>query len=269
MQNYARDINSLKSAISQHDIKCIVLVHLAGYPCDLDEINALCQEHNIKVIEDCAHAFGASYKGSSIGSSDNTCCWSFQAVKNMPIGDGGAITCSDIDRDTIYRRMRWMGIDKDTISRNTRGYKWEYDVKDVGFKYFMNDISASIGSVQIKYIHEDNSRREQIANLYKNGLTSATLPNYEDDRKSSYHFYPVFFRNRQEVYDELTRNNIYPGIHYKLNTRYKMYEDSLKMRLDGAYQYESTELTLPIQTLLSDGDVCRVIEIVNKVGVRL
>jgi len=263
------DINSLKDAISQHDIKCIVLVHLAGYPCDLDEINAICQDHGIKVIEDCAHAFGATYKGNAIGSGDNTCCWSFQAVKNMPIGDGGAITCSDYDRDTIYRRMRWMGIDKDTISRNTRGYKWEYDVKDVGFKYFMNDIAASIGSVQIKYIHDDNRRREQIANLYKKNLIAASLPDYSNDRKSSYHFYPVFFKNRQEVYDELTRNEIYPGIHYKLNTRYSMYKNSLKMDLSGSHQYESSELTLPIHTLLTDNDVGRVIDIVNKVGVKL
>jgi dTDP-4-amino-4,6-dideoxygalactose transaminase len=163
-----------------------------------------------------------------------------------------------------------MGIDKDTISRNTKGYKWEYDVKDVGFKYFMNDIAATIGSVQIKYIDQDNNRREQIANLYRQNLRSATLPNYLNDRKSSYHFYPVFFKNRQEVYDALTQNEIYPGIHYKLNTRYGMYKDSIKMGdLEGAHRYESTELTLPIHTMLADDDIQRVIDIVNKVGIKI
>ena len=259
-------VDSLKEAIKHHKISCLIPVHLGGYPCDLDEINTLCLENGITVIEDCAHAFGASYKGKMVGSGENTCCWSFQAVKNMPIGDGGALTCNDADRDTIYKRMRWMGIDKDTISRNTKGYKWEYDVKDVGFKYFMNDIAATIGSVQIKYINQDNTRRKEIADLYRNNLTSVMHPAYEDNRVSSYHFYPVFLKNRMEVYDALTRAEIFPGIHYKLNTRYRMYDDALRMDLTGAHEYERTEITLPIHTLLSDDDVMKVVDIVNKHG---
>lgn len=89
------DPNSVEDAIKEHgadSIKGILLVHLGGYPVDLDAFRALSAKYDIPLIEDCAHAFGSRYKGKKIGDSENVCCWSFQAVKNMPVGDGGAIT---------------------------------------------------------------------------------------------------------------------------------------------------------------------------------
>jgi perosamine synthetase len=261
------DVSSLKAAIASHDIKALIVVHLAGYPCDMDEINDICRENNIKVIEDCAHAFGAHYKGSPVGSGQNICCWSFQAVKNLPLGDGGAVTTQDLDLDILMRKLRWMGIDKDTISRNTVGYKWEYNVPEAGYRFYMNDIAATIGSVQIKYIDEDNAKRQRIASIYKENIRSGTAPDYRDDRKSSYHFFPFFFSNRKEVYDELVSSDIHPGIHYKLNTRYPMYSESIRMGdLKNAHLYESTEITLPIHTFLTDDDLQKVIDVVNRVG---
>jgi len=260
-------VDSLREATEKFDIKALVVVHLAGYPCDMDEINAICKSKGIKVIEDCAHAFGAQYKGMPVGSGENICCWSFQAVKNLSLGDGGAISTRDQDLDILLRKLRWMGIDKDTISRNTTGYKWEYNVPEVGHRVYMNDIAAAIGSVQIKYIDEDNEKRRKIASFYRENIISANHPDYKEDRISSYHFYPVFFENRNEVYAELVKNDIHPGIHYKLNTRYPMYSDSLKMgNLEGAHKYESTEITLPIHTLLSNSDIEKVVDIVNRVG---
>lgn len=263
-------VDSLKRAINQFDIKCLIVVHLAGYPCDMDEINSICNENGIRVIEDCAHAFGSIYKGNPIGSGDNTCCWSFQTVKNMPVGDGGAITTQNPELDSLFKKLRWMGIDKDTISRTAKGYKWEYDVPVTGFRGYMNDITAAIGSVQIKYVDDDNNRRKEIARIYRENIKTCTFPEYKDDRVSSYHFFPTFFSNRKEVYDQLVINDIHPGIHYKINTRYSMYRDSLRSEdLKGAESYESHEITLPIHTKLKDDDLDRVIDIVNRVGRKL
>jgi len=196
-------VDSLKEAISKfRDIKCLFLVHLGGYPCDIDEIELICKESGITIIEDCAHAFGSKYKGRMIGDSDNMCCWSFQAVKNMPVGDGGAVTTKSKESDDLLKKLRWMGIDKDTISRSQSGYKWDYDVTEVGFKYFMNDITAAIGNVQIKYVDEDNLRRKQIAEYYRDSIKNCKLPDYKEDRSSSYHFYPLFFENKDRVYSQ-------------------------------------------------------------------
>lgn len=260
-------VDSLKEAIENFKIKALVVVHLAGYPCDMDEINAICKLNEISVIEDCAHAFGAQYKGNPVGSGENICCWSFQAVKNLPLGDGGAISTQNTDLNILLRKLRWMGIDKDTISRNTTGYKWEYNVPEVGHRVYMNDIAAAIGSVQINYIDEDNEKRRKIARFYRENIISANHPDYKNDRVSSNHFYPVFFENRKEVYDELVKNDIHPGIHYKLNTRYPMYAESPRIgNLVGAHKYEKTEITLPIHTMLEDGDLQKVVDIVNRTG---
>lgn len=256
---------SLKEALSKHpDIRCLFMVHLAGYPCDIDEIEQICKESGVVIIEDCAHAFGASYKGRMIGDCENMCCWSFQAVKNLPVGDGGAVTTKNKTLDTLLKKLRWMGIDKDTISRAQSGYKWDYDVTEVGYKCFMNDITAAIGNVQIKYVSQDNARRKQIADYYRDNIRNAEKPEYTSDRQSSYHFYPLFFANKEKVYSELVDNGISPGVHYKLNTRYRMYSGSLVSGdMQGAQQYEKTQLTLPIHTKLSDNDVDLVVRIVN------
>ena len=257
--------SSLMQALSNPpDLKCLFLVHLAGYPCDIDEIEKICKESGVVIIEDCAHAFGASYKGRMIGDCDNMCCWSFQAVKNLPVGDGGAVTTKNKHLDTMLKKLRWMGIDKDTISRAQSGYKWDYDVTDVGYKCFMNDITAAIGNVQIKYVTQDNARRKQIADYYRDNIRNAKKPEYHNDRQSSYHFYPVFFDNKEKVYNGLVDNGIHPGMHYKLNTRYRMYSNSITTGdMSGALEYERTQLTLPIHTKLSDNDVERVVSIVN------
>jgi len=245
-------------------IKCLIVVHLGGYPCDMDEIQQICKESGIIIIEDCAHAFGASYKGKMIGDSNNICCWSFQAVKNMPIGDGGAITTKNYQQDILFKKLRWMGIDKDTVSRSQSGYKWDYDVTELGYKCFMNDIAAAIGNVQIKYINQDNDRRKQIAEYYRENIKTAVKPSYLNDRKSSYHFYPLFFEEKEKIYNKLIENEIYPGVHYKLNTRYSMYSKCLYAGdLSGALEYERTQLTLPIHTKLKDHDIEKVVSIVN------
>jgi len=256
---------SLKEALSKHpDIRCLFMVHLAGYPCDIDEIEQICKESGVVIIEDCAHAFGASYKGRMIGDCENMCCWSFQAVKNLPVGDGGAVTTKNKTLDTLLKKLRWMGIDKDTISRAQSGYKWDYDVTEIGYKCFMNDITAAIGNVQIKYVTQDNARRKQIADYYRDNIRNAEKPEYTSDRQSSYHFYPLFFSDKEKVYSELVDNGISPGVHYKLNTRYRMYSGSLVSGdILGAQQYEKTQLTLPIHTKLSDNDVDLVVRIVN------
>jgi perosamine synthetase len=267
------DVNSVEKLISKDpEIKAIVVVHVGGYSCDMVRINEIAEKYKLKVIEDCAHSFGGTFNNKMIGDTENICVWSFQAVKNLPVGDGGGISTKDDELASRIRRLVWLGIDKTTVDRSNldsknQTYNWDYEVVDVGYKYHMNDIMATIGIEQLKYIKEDNKRREHIAKRYEEEIlnTNCIKPNYENNRKSSYHFYPLFFKNRNDVYKKLTENFIYPGMHYKRNDKYEIFKEFEKDNLSGASIFEDTELTLPIHLHLTDDDVTKIIEIVNKI----
>ena len=262
---------SIERMISIHpDIKAIILAHIGGYSCDMERINEIAKRNKIQVIEDCAHSFGGKYKGKMIGDTDNTCVWSFQAVKNLPVGDGGGISTKDDAIASRIRKLIWLGIDKNTVERSNldskkQSYNWDYEVIDIGYKYHMTDIMATIGLVQFEYLESDNQRRKLIAERYRNEITNPKCkkPDYKEDRESSYHFYPLFFENRDDVYKKLTDNLIYPGMHYKKNDRYIIFRNFEKDKLNGADLFERSELTLPIHLHLTDEDVTKIISIVN------
>ena len=268
-------IESIREAFEIHkDIGAILVVHIGGYSCDMDEINSIAKEYNVSVIEDCAHAFGGQYKGSMIGDTDNICVWSFQAVKNLPVGDGGGISTKDNVVADKIRKLIWLGIDKTTVERSNldstkQSYNWDYDVVELGYKYHMNDIIATIGLNQMNYIEEDNERRREIAARYRNEIKKGIceFPDYRDNIVSSSHFFPLFFKNRDEVYKKLVANNIYPGMHYKRNDRYKVFDEYIKEfgynDLKGAKKYEKTELTLPMHLHLSKEDIDKIIKTLN------
>jgi len=262
---------SIERMISSHpDIKAIILAHIGGYSCDMERINEIAKRNKIQVIEDCAHSFGGKYKGKMIGDTDNTCVWSFQAVKNLPVGDGGGISTKDDAIASRIRKLIWLGIDKNTVERSNldskkQSYNWDYEVIDIGYKYHMTDIMATIGLVQFEYLESDNQRRKLIAERYRNEITNPKCkkPDYKEDRESSYHFYPLFFENRDDVYKKLTNNLIYPGMHYKKNDRYIIFRNFEKDKLNGADLFERSELTLPIHLHLTDEDITKIISIVN------
>ena len=262
---------SIERMISIHpDIKAIILAHIGGYSCDMERINEIAKRNKIQVIEDCAHSFGGKYKGKMIGDTDNTCVWSFQAVKNLPVGDGGGISTKDDAIASRIRKLIWLGIDKNTVERSNldskkQSYNWDYEVIDIGYKYHMTDIMATIGLVQFEYLESDNQRRKLIAERYRNEITNPKCkkPDYKEDRESSYHFYPLFFENRDDVYKKLTDNLIYPGMHYKKNDRYIIFRNFEKDKLNGADLFERSELTLPIHLHLTDEDITKIISIVN------
>jgi len=254
------DVESAASKISGRT-KAIMAVHLGGYPCDLDELYALARSNGIAVIEDCAHACGAVYKGKRIGSHGELHAFSFQAVKNLPMGEGGALVVSEEKLDVRLRRLRWMGIDKDTFLR-TRGavYNWNYDVTELGFKYHMNDIHAAIGLAQLRRLDADNARRSEIATRYRRGLVGAPgvrLLRQSNDRMSSNHLFCILVENRDSLVLKLKSAGIETSVHYRRNDLYPMFrrDDSLI----NAEQFWQSVLSLPLHLLLTDEQVDYVI----------
>jgi len=248
-------VESVKQKITDRT-RAVIVVHYGGYPADIDELYSLARASDIAVIEDCAHACGATYKAKRIGSHGDFHAFSFHAVKNLPTGDGGALTVRSSDHDARLRRLRWLGIDKDTFRRTTsKSYDWEYDVPEVGYKYHMNDIEAAIGIAQLRFLDRENARRAEIASIYHDALSKVggiDLPPASADRTSSFHLFPIRVENRDALIDKLRSEGIGAGVHYRRNDEYPMYE---KSDLPGAELFSSRVLSLPMHMCLTDDDV--------------
>jgi len=264
-------VESIEQALKEHsDIKAIIVVHVGGYSCDMDAINDIAKTHNVKIIEDCAHAFGSKYKGKKVGDTDNICVWSFQAVKNLPVGDGGAISTNDDEVHKRLMKLRWLGIDKDTVSRSNlksskQTYNWDYNVEELGYKYHMSDINSLMGIIGLEEVDSGNSRRKEIVNYYLENVTNDLIkPDYKLDRESSCHFIPLFFEDRDYVYETLKNNKVFCGMHYKRNDQYEMYNSFPKVgNLENTEWYQNHQITLPIHLFLTDGDLNFISNVIN------
>jgi perosamine synthetase len=207
--------------------RAIQVVHYGGRACDMDKIMAIAKKHNLIVIEDCAHAFGGEYKGKKLGSIGDIGCLSFQAVKNLATGDGGMIVTQNHDWSDLVKKLRWVGITKDTFNRNIGQYSWFYDVVDAGFKYHMNDIMAAIGLAQFEKIEWMNQQRQRWSEYYDEhlkGIGDIQLPPLKDYMKPSYHNYVIKTEHRDELQNYLRENGISTGVHYYPNHLFEMYK---------------------------------------------
>ena len=221
------DASQIEPLITERT-KAIIVVHYGGHPCDMDAVLDIAQRHNLKVIEDAAHACGAEYKGRRIGSIGNATCFSFHAVKNLATGDGGMITVHDSELDQRLRRLRWMGITKDTWSRTEpeRGYSWYYWVEEVGFKCHMNDIAAAIGLVQLEKLEQTNARRRQIVQMYNEAFEALDwleTPVEKPYAYSAHHNYVVKLDRRDDFIAFLGERGIGTSVHYIPNHLYDIY----------------------------------------------
>jgi dTDP-4-amino-4,6-dideoxygalactose transaminase len=249
-----------------HKTRAVMYVGLGGRYGHLQEISDLCRRRGLKLILDAAHMAGTRSWKKHAGHEADVTVFSFQSVKNLPTADGGMICFRDAELDARARKMSWLGIDKDTYARSQQDgtYKWKYDVPYVGFKYHGNSIMAAIGIVQLKYLDQDNARRREVAELYKQNLSGTKLwiPTDLEGSEQSQHIFQVVVNDRDRVLNNLNNVGIYPGVHYVDNTNYPMYR----------YGYDESRfsqivsaklLTLPLHLEMTDEDVIRVAETVN------
>jgi perosamine synthetase len=251
--------------------KAIMCVHYRGHPCDMDEINRIAAENSLFVIEDCAHAAGAEYKEKKVGLGGNLCCWSFHAVKNVPCGgDGGMLTTDNESFANRAKRLRWLGIDKDTYTRTEeiggKWYAWKYEISEIGYKYHMNDHAASIGREQLKVLDSSNQRRKFIANIYKeelSGVHGITLLKDKDYAKSSNHLFVVKAENRNKLFMKFKIKGIAAGMHYVPNHLFPMFRH-LNPEVPVAERVWNDIISLPLHLDLTNEDVFRVCKIIKE-----
>lgn len=209
--------------------RAVMFVGMGGNTGRLKDVVKLCKKHNLKLILDASHMTGTRWKGGGhVGAEADVSIFSFQAVKNLPTADSGMICFRDTHLDEDVRKWTWLGINKDTYARTTSQgtYKWHYDVEHVGFKYHGNSIMAAIGLVSIKYVDPDNAYRRQLAEWYDEMLSDEPriqrVP-MSPDCVPSRHLYQVEVDRRDEAMLALNQAKIYPGVHYRDNTSYRMY----------------------------------------------
>ena len=177
------------------------------------------------------------------------------------------------DYDTLVRKLSWLGIDKDTYQRsNDKGnYKWEYDLVDVGYKYHGNSIMASMALVGLKYLDEDNNRRREICENYEKELTKhgiQTIKTHKDCVFSSRHLFQIVVNQRNKFMELLNSNGIYPGVHYRDNTNYKMYKYGFGT-CPNSLTISEKLITLPLHMNLNEEDVKYIIEKVIEINKNL
>lgn len=260
------DIDDVISKVSERT-KAIIPVHYGGRPVDIDKLRKAIGK-KIYIVEDCAHACGAKYKGRPVGGLGDIGCFSFHAVKNLAMGEGGAITLNNKKMAERAKRLRWLGIDKGTWDRTKtdRSYLWEYNVDEIGLKSHLNDISAAIGLVQLKKLKKANLRRRRIIAMYRKGLEGVkeiVMPPKDDsDFISSWHLCEIKANRRNDLSIFLQKKGINTSVHYKPIHLYRCY--SSHPILAKAEKLFSEIITLPLYPDLSDKEVNYIIEMIKK-----
>lgn len=258
---------SVLSKISEKT-KAVIFVGLGGNTGRLDEIIKICKEKNLKIILDAAHMSGTRVNGKIAGQEADVICYSFQAVKNLPTGDSGMICFREKENDELVRKIAWLGINKDTYARtvNSNGaYKWKYDVEYVGNKYNGNSIMAAIAIVQLRYLDRDNAYRRQLAKWYREEFEKYSdkvkLVSVPDNCESSCHLFQIMVEDRDGLLNYLNENEIYPGVHYVVNTEYRMYEYAKGTCPKAEYASDHI-LSLPMHLSLNYKDIKKIISVV-------
>jgi len=261
------DFKSVQEKIT-NKTKAIIPVHYGGRCVDIDQLRNIVP--NLTIIEDCAHACGSSLRGKMAGSLGDISCFSFHAVKNLAMGDGGMIIVNNLEHYNRVKKLRWLGIDKATWDRTQEdfSYIWEYNIEELGYKYHMNDIQASIGIVQLSKLKKMNAQRKIVEQTYREELSSCPeilLPQEDtDDSKSSWHIFQIQLDKRNEMITYLTEHQIATGVHYKPIHYYGCYGKQKSLLV--AEDVWNKILSLPMHANLTKEQAIYITRVIKKYG---
>jgi dTDP-4-amino-4,6-dideoxygalactose transaminase len=253
--------------------RAILPVHLGGLPCEMDEIWELARKHDLKVIEDAAHAVGTHYKGDSVGSSrealrrSDTVCFSFYATKNLTTGEGGMVVTPD---EALYERMKMLclhGISKDAWNRYAEKGNWYYEVQVCGFKYNLPDILSAIGIHQLRRQEHFVETRTRLARLYNEilaGMPEIEVPPDNGRDRHSWHLYAVRLNlkmleiDRDQFIRELRARQIGASVHFipiPLHPAYSALAESPRNRCPRSLELFPRLVSLPLYPSLTEAQV--------------
>jgi len=247
------DPEEIKKKISKKT-RCIIPVHFGGMPADIKKIQKL-SNSNIMIIEDAAHACGSEFNGKKIGSHGDFVCFSFHPVKNLAMPTGGLISINSHNYKKItedLKSKRWCGI-------SNRKYA-DYDVDKIGWNFYMNELSAAIGLVQLQKIKKMNNKRKSIAKIYDKELNASKKIPFTST--CAYHLYWICVRDRKIFRKKLLEKGIETGTHYKPIHQMSLYKKSVKLPLTEKIAKEI--VTIPIHPNLTESQIDYIVKTANR-----
>jgi perosamine synthetase len=258
--------------------KAIMPVHLAGQPCDMSRIREIADRHNLKVIEDAAHALPARYKQKLVGTIGDITCFSFYVTKTITTGEGGMATTNNCDWAERMRIMSLHGISKDAWKRYANDGSWYYEVHYPGYKYNLTDIAAAVGIEQLKKCDRFWKARTRIAATYDEGfaeLTEIQTPVVGSDVQHAWHLYIIRLQlerlriSRNEFIEALRERGIGTSVHFIPLHLHPYYRDTFGYKpadFPAATAAFDRIISLPIYPKMTDGDISRVIDAVREIA---
>jgi len=240
--------------------KAIVIVHWAGQPCDIKTINKIAKKHKLKVIEDAAHALGSVYKGKKIGNHSDFVCFSFQAIKHLTCGDGGAIACKrkkDVDR---IKKIRWFGLDRKFKGKS----RWDQDIKESGYKYHMNNINASIGLKNLEVINHIIHQHVVNSDYYDSNINNQYVKKMDKpfETFSASWIYSMLVKDRKKFIKYMNKNGISADRVHVRNDTYSVFKNFKKQDTNLTI-FDNQLVNIPVGWWLTKEEVNHIVKVVN------
>jgi dTDP-4-amino-4,6-dideoxygalactose transaminase len=240
--------------------KAVMIVHYAGYACDMDKITDICRRHGLKLIEDCAHCPGGDYGGRPLGTFGDAAAWSFFSNKNLAVGEGGMVAVRTESDYATCKNLRSHGMTVASFDR-IKGRASTYDVLEPGFNYRIDEVRSAIGLVQLAKLEGANARRKALTEYYSQRLreiSGVALPFTGYSRgKATYHIMPVLLDediDRARLIEAMNADGIQTSIHYPAIQRFTAYKDIVQAT-PISQKVSARELTLPLYPGMTYNDV--------------
>jgi len=244
--------------------RVLMPVHYVGAPCNLQGLGALAARYGLKLVEDAAHAFGSSYQGRRIGSFGDATCFSFDSIKNITCGEGGAVACGDAALAELMRRKRVLGIDRrPPASPSERPSGMTFEVATTGFRYHMSNINAAIGLAQLRKANAFIARRREICRQYDRAFLGVTglVPLQVNYDETAPHIYVIRVKDgrRDALMQYLREEGIETGINYVPNHLHPLFRHAGRPLPETERAFGEI-LTLPLHVGLTPSDVEEIID---------
>tara|TARA_E500000178_G_scaffold269161_1_gene266961 strand:- start:519 stop:1661 length:1143 start_codon:yes stop_codon:yes gene_type:complete len=258
-------VQSVKKLISKKT-KAIICMHYGGLPCDLDELQKLANKNKIPLIEDAAHALGATFKNQPIGSISDFTMFSFQAIKHITTADGGMLCIKNKKLMKKAKRIRWFGIDREKKQKAT----WENDIFEIGYKYQMTDLGASVGLEGLKDFKKVIKHRQNIFNIYLEKLIKNKNIKcvHKDDGKRSHAawLFTIISEKKDLIQKKLREKRIESNqVHFR-NDKYSIFKNFVKGKKYPNMDYaEDKYLAIPVHHKVSTQKAKYIADLINKI----
>jgi perosamine synthetase len=243
--------------------KAIIAMHWAGQPCDLNELSRITKKYDIKLIEDAASAFGATYNGKIIGNHSDFVCFSFGAVKHITTGDGGALVLKDTDALKRAVLLRNNGNDKSASRTST---EWHFNISEAGWKFHMNDLAATIGLKQLEYHYDLLEKRRKNGHYFVDQLVNIEgLKTLEQkiNRESAYWIFTLLVDEREPFVNQMKANGIHTGIVHQRNDHHTLYQEYAS-DLPNLDYFSERMINIPVGWWVEKNDLYRIVDVIKK-----